>query len=125
MASKVKKTKKVEGTKGWKVINGKKINFKTDKGNIFEAIVIADPNVGVSVKAYDPKEVLSREPNGWSIPPSDPNFFFICTKATEKRGKESFDHWVEILSKDKKYFTTNDIALSVSPFGGSCPFSLK
>jgi len=109
----------------WRDVNGKKIRYQTKEGNIFEAIVIANPEVGVSVKPFDPEEVLSKEPRGWGISPTDPNFFFICTSATEKNNKEMFDQWVETFAKDKEYFTVEDITGKPSLFMGFCPFSHK
>jgi hypothetical protein len=112
----------------WKDINGKRINFKTKERNIFEAIVIADPEVGVSVKPFDLEEVLSKEPDSWGTPPSDPDFFFACTTATKKTDEARFDFWVETLAQDKECFTREDLgyreALSAFSFGGGCPFSL-
>ncbi|OHA80805.1 MAG: hypothetical protein A2675_01655 [Candidatus Yonathbacteria bacterium RIFCSPHIGHO2_01_FULL_51_10] len=104
----------------WRDINGKTINFKTVGGEIIESLVIADPRIGVSIKPLDRKEVPTA--STWAIPPSDPNFFFICTKSNEESNPDNFNYWVEILSQDKNFFEDEDL-VSVFSTIGSCPFS--
>lgn len=106
----------------WEIIHGKTINFMTDEGNKFEALVIADPKVGISIKPLDPEDVLQKEPHGWTISPSDPDFYFVCTRSTLAHGRKNFLRWVNILCENRDYFTESDI---ISPFAGtgSCPFA--
>ena len=108
----------------WKDINGKTIKYTLDFGVVIEAIVIADPEVGISIKPLDAKEVPEELPEGdsWSILPSDPDFFLICVDAVKDRGGESFAHWVAVLSEDGKVFKETDLVPGYIS-AGSCPFS--
>lgn len=102
----------------WKKINGKTINYKIDSGETIEALVIADPDVGISIKPMDPNDVPKEYP--WRIPPSDPNFFFICTHA--KGGSDMFAKWVRILSEKRNLFGPSDLSFGFGDSGG-CPFA--
>ena len=103
----------------WKDINGKTIKYKLHSGQIIEALVIANPDVGISIKPMDPADVpLDLR---WIIPPSDPNFFLICMDSPKKR-RDTFDHWVKVLSEEREFFTVRDIASGFTE-PGTCPFS--
>jgi len=107
----------------WKDINGKTINYRT-MGKIIASLVIANPEIGISIKPLDPKDVPLE--GGWNIPPSDPNFYFICTRATMESCPSIFNHWVKILSQDKKLFGMADFGVGGPGnigFLGTCPFS--
>jgi len=103
----------------WKDINGKEIDYKIRGSIVVKSLVIADPEIGVTIKPINPDDV----PKGrWVIPPDNPDFFFVCTSATLEIDSDIFKHWVKILSQNKKSFSEEDIVSGYTPHG-QCPFS--
>jgi hypothetical protein len=103
----------------WKNINGKTIKYRLFDGTVIEALVIANPEIGITIKPVDASEVTS--PDEYQLRPTDPDFFLVCTDSGE--GVWPFGDWVHILSKDAEVFTEEMLGGGYEFSDGTCPFS--
>lgn len=83
-----------------KKLHGKGIVYERDyEGCVsaYEAFVLCDPKIGITVKPLDPERI---PPRGFGVKPSDPAFFFYCYMSNREDAPKEFDLRVKNLLKE-------------------------
>ena len=107
-----------------KELNGKQIKYR-DGEDVYDAFVLCDVNIGITVKPFDPETVT--DDGRWSGEgPTDPGFYFYCYVESRDYAPADFDFRVANLLRVQESYSFGDITGRSHGNGmnSPCPFSV-